>query len=109
MAEAITELNQKNLGAVFVINESGKLQGIVTDGDIRRMLSSGKNINDISLECGMTRNPVAIASSLMAVDALSRMQQHEVTVLAVINGPGQLLGILHLHDLLGKGEFRFLI
>jgi len=73
------------------------------------MLSSGWNINEISLDHGMTRNPVAIVSSLMAVDALSLMQQHEVTVLAVVNGRGHLLGIVHLHDLLGKGEFRFLI
>jgi arabinose-5-phosphate isomerase len=109
MVAAIAELNQKNLGAVFVVNGSGVLQGIVTDGDIRRMLSSGGDINDISLDQGMTRNPVAIVSSLMAVDALSLMQQHEVTVLAVVNGRGNLLGIVHLHDLLGKGEFRFLI
>lgn len=109
MATAIAELNQKNLGAVFVVNSSGVLQGIVTDGDIRRMLSSGGNINEISLDHGMTCNPVAIVSSLMAVDALSLMQQHEVTVLAVVNGRGHLLGIVHLHDLLGKGEFRFLI
>ena len=85
------------------------LQGIVTDGDIRRMLSSGEDINAISLGLGMTRNPVTIVSSWMAVDALSLMQQHEVTVLAVVNGLGHLLGIVHLHDLLGKGEFRFLI
>lgn len=109
MATAIAELNKKNLGAVFVVNSSGVLQGIVTDGDIRRMLSSGENINEISLDHGMTCNPVAIVSSLMAVDALSLMQQHEVTVLAVVNGRGHLLGIVHLHDLLGKGEFRFLI
>ena len=109
MVTAIAELNQKNLGAVFVVNESGVLQGIVTDGDIRRMLSSGEDINAISLGLGMTRNPVTIVSSWMAVDALSLMQQHEVTVLAVVNGLGHLLGIVHLHDLLGKGEFRFLI
>ncbi len=109
MVTAIAELNQKNLGAVFVVNGSGVLQGVVTDGDIRRMLSSGERVNDIPLDQCMTRNPVAIASSLMAVDALSLMQQHEVTVLAVVNGLDHLLGIVHLHDLLGKGEFRFLI
>lgn len=109
MSAAVSELNQKNLGAVFVRDESGVLQGIITDGDIRRLLSSGKNIDDIALDQGMTRHPVAITSSLMAADALSLMQQHEITVLAVVNSQGLLLGILHLHDLLGKGEFRFLI
>ena len=57
----------------------------------------------------MTSNPVAINGTLMAADALSLMQRHEITVLAVVGAQGRLLGILHLHDLLGKGEFRFLI
>jgi len=109
LAEAIAELNQKNLGAVFVIDEKQILLGIVTDGDIRRLLSSGKNYMDIRLTEAMTPHPLAIASDLMAADALSIMQQHEITVLAVISEQGCLLGILHLHDLLGKGEFRFMI
>lgn len=109
MEEAVAELNQKNLGAVFVVDQAGLLQGIVTDGDIRRLLSSGKNLAAITLAEGMTRNPVAIASDLMAADALSIMQQREITVLAVVADQGRLAGILHLHDLLGKGEFRFLI
>jgi len=109
MAQAIAELNQKNLGAVFVTDETDILLGIVTDGDVRRMLSSGKNYMDVRLVEAMTPRPLAISSDLMAADALSIMQQHEITVLAVISEQGCLLGILHLHDLLGKGEFRFMI
>jgi arabinose-5-phosphate isomerase len=109
LVAGVVELNAKNLGAVFIQGDGGKLVGIITDGDIRRMLSSGKNIHDIALEEGMKRSPVAISSSLMAADALSIMQQHEITVLAVVDDQGKLEGILHLHDLLGKGEFRFLI
>lgn len=109
MATAVAELNEKNLGAVFIINRLGVLQGIITDGDIRRMLSLGGGINDITLDQGLTRNPVTIVSSLMAADALSLMQRYEITVLAVVNDQKHLVGILHLHDLLGKGEFRFLI
>jgi len=109
MAAAIAELNRKNLGAVFITDATGKLQGIITDGDIRRMLSSGKSMQEIEVNAGMTPNPVAISSSLMAADALSVMQQHEITVLAVVDATGILEGMLHLHDLLGKGEFRFLI
>lgn len=109
MTAAIAELNRKNLGAVFITDAPGKLLGIITDGDIRRMLSSGKSMQEIKVDTGMTRNPVAISSSLMAADALSIMQQHEITVLAVVDDSGILEGILHLHDLLGKGEFRFLI
>ena len=109
LVAGVAELNQKNLGAVFIQDGGGKLLGIITDGDIRRMLSSEKNIQDIALEEGMKRHPVAISHSLMAADALSIMQQHEITVLAVVDDRGCLEGIVHLHDLLGKGEFRFLI
>lgn len=107
--DAVAELNRKNLGAVFVTDESGVLSGIVTDGDIRRMLSSGKRIREVRLAEAMTSNPVAISGDLMAADALSLMQQREITVLAVGGDQGLLMGILHLHNLLGKGEFRFLI
>ena len=109
LVAGVVELNQKNLGAVFIQDDQGRLLGIITDGDIRRMLSSGKNIQEMTMEEGMKRNPVAISDSLMAADALSIMQQHEITVLAVVDDGGRLEGILHLHDLLGKGEFRFLI
>lgn len=109
LAEAITELNEKNLGAVFVTGEGEILQGILTDGDVRRLLSSRENFLAVSLPEAMTPHPLAIASDLMAADALSIMQQHEITVLAVISEQGGLVGILHLHDLLGKGEFRFMI
>lgn len=105
----IEELNRKNLGAVFVCNDQGALLGILTDGDIRRLLSSGKDLHQISLREAMTANPRAIANSLMAADALSIMQHYEITVLAVVDAEHRLEGILHLHDLLGKGEFRFLI
>lgn len=109
MQTAVNELNQKNLGAVFIVDETKKLLGIITDGDIRRLLSSGEQIQSVSLERAMKCSPVKISPSLMAADALSLMQQHEITVLAVVDAQGYLLGILHLHDLLGKGEFRFLI
>ena len=109
LQEAIAELNCKNLGAVFVTAADATLLGIVTDGDIRRLLSASKELNTMPLIEVMTRNPQAINSDCMAADALSIMQQHEITVLAVVSEQDTLLGILHLHDLLGKGEFRFLI
>lgn len=109
LQEAIAELNGKNLGAVFVTAADATLLGIVTDGDIRRLLSTGKELHDMPLTEVMTRTPQAISSDCMAADALSIMQQHEITVLAVVSEQQALVGILHLHDLLGKGEFRFLI
>jgi arabinose-5-phosphate isomerase len=107
-AAAVAELNSKNLGAVFITCEN-KLCGIITDGDVRRFVSEGGEINSRSVEAIMTKNPVTITSSTMAADALSTMQSREITVLPVVDEKGTLTGILHLHDLLGKGEFRFLI
>ncbi len=107
--EAITELNGKNIGAVMVTNGEGELCGIVTDGDIRRMLTDGEIVDVDCIEKMMTTHPVTIVGTTMAADALSLMQQREITILAVVDDENRLQGILHLHDLLGKGEFRFLI
>ena len=109
LAEAVAELNGKNLGAVFVIGSQGELAGIVTDGDIRRALSSEKSLASLDLPQVMTANPLSIDGDLLAADALSLMQQHEITVLAITDSERHFLGMVHLHNLLGKGEFRFLI
>ncbi len=107
LLEAVRVLDGKNIGAVM-ITDNGCLVGILTDGDIRRIVTGG-NIPEVVLKDVMTLNPVAINSNLLAADALSIMQKHEITVLAVVGEEGRLTGILHLHNLLGKGEFRFLI
>lgn len=109
MRQAIDELNRKNLGAVFIIDSTGLLKGILTDGDLRRLVSTGSDINQLVVSEIMTPDPFSTESTVMAADALSLMQRYEITVLAVTNTQGALIGILHLHDLLGKGEFRFLI
>jgi arabinose-5-phosphate isomerase len=109
--EAISELNRKNLGAVLITAENGELRGIITDGDLRRCLIGGRLLPGATCNIAevMTKTPVSIAPDLMAADALSLMQEKDITVLAVLDAAGKVLGLLHLHDLLGKGEFRFLI
>ncbi len=107
--EAIEELNRKNLGAVIVTGADGSVDGIVTDGDVRRYVADNLDLLSTKVRSVMTEKPVTIMTSKQAVDALSIMQQHEITVLPVTGSDGRLAGILHLHDLLGKGEFRFLV
>ncbi|PIE60200.1 MAG: arabinose-5-phosphate isomerase [Desulfobulbus propionicus] len=109
LTEAAIELNEKNIGAVIVLNKEGVLGGIVTDGDIRRLFTTRQATGQEMVKTVMTSDPITIAETSMAADALSLMQEREITVLAVVNEKGRLSGILHLHDLLGKGEFRFLI
>lgn len=109
LAQAIAELNEKGLGAVLIINVQQELVGIVTDGDLRRLVLQERDFAALQLTKVMTPEPISINPELMAADALSIMQRHEVMVLPVVDGDRKLRGILHLHDLLGKGEFRFLI
>lgn len=106
---AIRVLNEKNLGAVLVVARDNTVKGIVTDGDVRRLFAEMANLAELTTDCIMTRDPVTIGRGALAADALSIMQRHEITVLPIVNGDHSLEGILHLHELLGKGEFRFLV
>ena len=107
--EAVATLNEKNLGAVFILDDGGRLAGILTDGDIRRLVTVEADLKTTKLDDVMTKNPKCIKDNLLAADALSVMQRHEITILPVVNKNNDLTGILHLQDLLGKGEFRFLV
>ena len=106
---AIGILNEKNLGAVIITNGRQEIAGIVTDGDIRRALAGTKDLHCLRAEDIMTAVPISIDKDKRAADALSIMQRHEITVLPIVDQARRLVGILHLHDLLGKGEFRFLV
>ncbi len=108
-SEALAELNEKSLGAVLVVSSGKEILGILTDGDIRRLMVKSLDIFSRPVSAVMTLTPKTIKEDLLAADALSIMQRHEVTILAVVNHHQRLVGILHLHDLLGKGEFRVLI
>ena len=107
--EAIGELNEKNLGAVLFVDEATVVCGIVTDGDVRRFIAEGGNIHEVRVKQMMTPHPLTITLDKQAVDALNIMQRHEITILPITETDGKMVGVLHLHDLLGKGEFRFLI
>jgi arabinose-5-phosphate isomerase len=108
LAEAVTVLNDRNLGAVLVM-AGREMVGIITDGDIRRLVSRGETLSGKTVAELMTSNPKTIEPDLLAADALSVMQRHEITILPVRDRHGNLVGVLHLQDLLGKGEFRFMV
>lgn len=108
-ADFVAILNEKNIGAVLVL-EDHELRGIITDGDIRRLIcSKSSDLGSVVAGQVMTASPKTIKEDLLAADALSIMQRHEVTALPVTSKNGKLCGLLHLHDLLGKGEFRLLV
>ena len=109
LRQAVSILNAKNLGAVLIVDEEQRVAGIITDGDIRRMVAKEVNLDTQHAADHMTPAPKTISKELLAADALSIMQEHEITILAITDTQGHLAGILHLHDLLGKGEFRFMV
>lgn len=99
--KAIVEISEKRLGVTAVV-ENDKVVGIVTDGDIRRMLNDRDNIAGVTASDIMTRNPKTIKSADMAVDALNTMENYAITQLVVVD-EGEYKGILHLHDILKEG------
>jgi arabinose-5-phosphate isomerase len=107
MQEAVEEMDRHGLGALIVVDQDRRLTGILTDGDLRRMLAQKTPIFDQSLTAVMTPSPLHAFSKAPAFDALNLMEQHEITVLPIIDNTRRVLGILHLHDILGKGEFKF--
>jgi arabinose-5-phosphate isomerase len=109
VAEAVTVLNRENLGAVLIVDDDRHISGIITDGDVRRAVAEDSDPKTVIVDEFMTAGPVTIPDYMQAVDALSIMQQYEITILPVVDERDEMVGILHLHNLLGKGEFRFLV
>ena len=107
MRNALAVIDRMKLGATLVLDESEKLEGIITDGDIRRSVTHQDAIWTLPVESVMTKNPKCIHPDSPAYDALSLMEKSEITVLPIIETSRTVCGILHLHDILGKGEFRF--
>ncbi|MDQ6529650.1 KpsF/GutQ family sugar-phosphate isomerase [Flavobacterium sp. LHD-85] len=99
--KAIFEISEKRLGVTAVI-EDNKIIGIITDGDIRRMLNDVDSIADLTAKDIMSKNPKVVSSETMAVDALNILEDFSITQLIVADN-GEYKGVLHLHDILKEG------
>ena len=101
MPDVIYEMSRKKLGITTVV-EDEKLVGIISDGDLRRLLERrGKDALDLTAGESMTRNPKTISASEFAATALAIMEERKITSLAVVDDDGKVEGIVHLHDLWG--------
>ncbi|MGC4041499.1 MAG: KpsF/GutQ family sugar-phosphate isomerase [Flavobacterium sp.] len=98
---AIHEISEKRLGVTAVV-ESNKVIGIITDGDIRRMLNKTENISGLTAKDIMTVNPKTIKSTALVSDALNILEDFSITQLVVVDD-GDYKGVLHLHDILKEG------
>lgn len=105
--DALREMSRKGLGATLIAGEGKKFLGIFTDGDLRRALHMYPDLKDKLIREVMTPNPRHIGSCCSVAEALELMEKHQITVLPVVDEDRNLMGILHLHDLLGKGRIRF--
>ena len=102
LAEVILEISGKRLGATSVIDSEGNLKGIITDGDLRRMLQKSLDIQSLTAADIMTVNPKSISTQEYAIRALNMMRNHNITQLVAMNGD-KIAGFVHIHELMKEG------
>lgn len=100
MRDVIYEMSRKGLGMTCVANERDELLGIITDGDLRRLMERAENIMTLTAGAVMTRNPVTIEQRALAAQALNVLEERKITSVVVAEGePKRAVGVVHLHDL----------
>lgn len=100
--KVIMEMSSKRFGAVVVVNKANNIKGIVTDGDLRRMLETEADIETVVAGEIMSKKPKEIKPKALAIEGLNLMQQHQISQLLVVENK-QLKGIIHLQDILKEG------
>jgi len=104
--QAIEEIDAKKVGATLIIGKDRKLAGIVSDGDLRRALLRHKNIHGMKIEDIMSPSPKTIDESQTAAEALGLMELNAITHLVIVDRHNRVKGVVHLHDLLGRKDFK---
>jgi arabinose-5-phosphate isomerase len=103
MTEAIHEMSRKMMGVTAVVNGEGKLHGVISDGDLRRLLEKDPSrLTRTAGECSHP-SPKTIDADEFASAAIERMEEAKITALFVVDGDGLLAGAVHMHDLLSAG------
>jgi arabinose-5-phosphate isomerase len=103
MPDVIYEMSRKGLGMSCVVDEQGRLVGIITDGDLRRHMSDGANILSRHASEVMTRRPVTIPPDTLAAEALHVLEQRKITSIVVVDAANLVQGVVHLHHLWRTG------
>ncbi|RPI72590.1 MAG: KpsF/GutQ family sugar-phosphate isomerase [Desulfobacteraceae bacterium] len=106
MTPALREMEAKDFGAVLVVDQNDILQGLITDGDLRRVLLKKKNILELKVEEIMTPAPKTVDEDQSAAEALGIMELYEITHLCIVDKQKKVIGFVHMHDLLGREEFK---
>jgi arabinose-5-phosphate isomerase len=103
LREALAEMSAKKLGVTGVVGANGGLEGVITDGDIRRAIETHGDLRELRSIDVMTRCPKTVDAGAVAESALARMEEHAITSLFIVDEGGRPSGVLHLHDLLRAG------
>lgn len=106
LQQALREMNAKGIGATFVVDSHQALLGIITDGDLRRSLLKRKNIENLKVEEVMSLSPRTIDEEQTAAEALGVMELYGITHLGIVDRQNRVKGAVHLHDLLGREDFK---
>ena len=99
MAEVFHEMSSKRLGMTCVVDDTRRLVGVFTDGDLRRLFSRVPNVLALTAGEAMTPRPITIAREVLAVEALKVMETHKITAVVVVSAEQFVEGVVHLHDL----------
>lgn len=100
--EIILEISSKRMGATAVTDNENRLLGIITDGDLRRMLENNHDVDNVTAKDIMSENPKTTQSDVLAINAFHTMEKNSITQLAVVDN-GKYIGLIHLHDILKEG------
>jgi len=98
----ITTISKSRLGATAVIDENEKVLGIITDGDIRRMLETHHEFHTLTAEDIYHKNPITIAANVLAIEAAKLMEQKDISQI-IVTDQDMYKGIIHIHDLMKEG------
>ena len=104
IAKVIVEISEKRLGVTAVLKNE-KIVGIITDGDLRRMLSKTTDIRHFTANDIMGKNPKTVQENAMAIEALEKLESNNITQILVVDAQEKYIGIVHLHDLIKEGIF----
>jgi arabinose-5-phosphate isomerase len=103
LRDAIMEMTTKRIGCTLVLDEKGELEGIITDGDLRRLLQRTTDLGGLTARAVMTRNPKSARAGTLAVTVLREMEGFKITQMIIRDDAGRPAGVIHLHDLVNAG------
>lgn len=103
LAQTAVKVSEGGKGIAVVQNDENHVQGVLTDGDLRRLIESGADLHDVTAEDEMITDPVTVSPDTPAIQALDMIEEHNITQIVVTDGEREFLGVAHIHDIMKEG------